>query len=182
MKKKRYSILITALFLLFHINLSAKDNLFLLPQENDQALKAIFKNFDHAKISIKIAMYNFTHKKIAKKLKNIAKKGVKIEIIFDKSSSELKKDKSMLGYLAKYKNITIYQLKGKLSKNRKYYGKMHIKAAIIDNKIVIFGSANWSKSAFSNNYELVYILKDYAIAKKMSSYFEKMKKEATIYK
>ena len=54
----------------------------------------------------------------------------------------------MLSYLAKYKNIKTYRLKGLLSKNKKYSGIMHIKMAVIDKKIVIFGSANWTYSAF----------------------------------
>ncbi len=182
MKKNINFFAIIIVFLTFCSKLPAKDNFFLLPEQNEQALKTILKSFDQSKKTIKIAIYNFTHKKIAKKLKNVAKKGINIEIILDEHSSETKKDKSMIGYLAKYKNITMYQLKGKLSKSKKYYGKMHMKVAIIDNKTVIFGSANWSYSAFSNNYELLYITKDYAIAKKMSKYFDRLKKRAKVYK
>ena len=53
-----------------------------------------------------------------------------------------------------------------LSKNKKYSGIMHIKMAVIDKKIVIFGSANWTYSAFSKNYETLFVSKDYAMAKK----------------
>ncbi len=182
MKKNINFFAIIIVFLTFYSNLVAKDNFFLLPKENELALQSILKSFDQSKKSIKIAVYNFTHKKIAKKLKNTAKKGIKVEIILDEYSSNTKKDRSMLRYLAKYKNITMYQLKGKLSKSKKYHGKMHMKVAIIDDKTVIFGSANWSYSAFSNNYELLYIKKDYAIAKKMSKYFDELKKKSKIYK
>ena len=88
----------------------------------------------------------------------------------------------MLGYLAKYKNITIYKLKGKRSKNRKYYGIMHLKVALFDHNRIIFGSANWSRSAFGKNYELLYFSKDYKIAKKFEKFFEQMKKDSKLFK
>ena len=156
--------------------------LYLMPEQKEEALEALLKEFDLAKHSIKITIYNFTHKKIANKLKHAAKRGVKIEIIFDERSSREQKRRSMLYYLAKYRNITVYRLRGRISRKGDYYGKMHIKAAIIDNKTVILGSANWSYSAFGLNYELLYIIKDYATAKKMSRYFETLKKKSRIFR
>jgi len=183
---KKLSFLVTLLLLLIPISatadISSKEKFFLLPQERDLALKNIYKSIDLAHSSIYISIYNFTHKNIAKKLKNAAKRGVKIEIIFDQKSIKLKQGKSMLYYLAKYKNITVYKLEGKLSKNKRYHGIMHMKMAVIDNKIVIFGSANWTYSAFSNNYELLYINQNYAIAKKFNNYFKSLKRESTLYK
>ncbi len=154
------------------------NNFYLLPKDADKALKAIITSIDQSKNSIKISIYNFTNKKIAKRLKNAAARGVKIEIIFDQRSANSQKKISMLYFLAKYKNITVYKLRGKLSKNRKYHGIMHLKTALFDHKKIVFGSANWSKSAFSKNYELIYILKDYAIAKKFNRFFEEMKKKS----
>ncbi len=161
---------------------NAHEQFYLLPKEKDEALKNIIKKINQAKLSIHISIYNFTHKKIAKALKKAAKRGVKIEIIFDEKSVKKKQGKTVLYYLAKYKNITVYTLKGKLSKKKKYHGIMHMKMAVIDNKIVIFGSANWTYSAFSNNYELLYIEKSYAIAKKFEKYFQQLKKRATLYR
>jgi phosphatidylserine/phosphatidylglycerophosphate/cardiolipin synthase-like enzyme len=88
----------------------------------------------------------------------------------------------MLYYLAKYKNITVYKLKGKLSKNKNYYGIMHLKTVLFDHDKILFGSANWSYSAFSKNYELLYIVKDYKIAKKFEHFFEEIKQRSTIFK
>jgi len=165
-----------------YADISSKEQFFLLPKEKDFALKSIYKKIDLAKSTIHISIYSFTHKKIAKRLRNAAKRGVKIEIIFDEKSTKSQQGKSMLPYLAKYKNITVYKLKGKLSKNRRYHGIMHMKMAVIDKKTVIFGSANWTYSAFSNNYELLYITQDYAIAKKFNNYFKRLKKISTLYR
>ncbi len=165
----------------FSISLTAldKESFFLLPKEKEIALSEIIKHIDLAKKNINIAIYSFTNKKIAKKLKNAAARGVKIEIIFDDKSTRKKSGRSKLYYLAKYKNIKTYRLKGKRSKNNKYNGIMHMKVAIIDNKYTISGSANWSNSAFSINYEVLSIRKNYAIAKKFNKYFQELKKKAT---
>ena len=159
-----------------------KSKLYLLPKDRDIALKTLYKKIDLAKDEIKISIYTFTHKKIAKRLKKAAARGVKIEIIFDKKQSKSIKGKSMLSYLAKYKNIKTYRLKGLLSKNKKYSGIMHIKMAVIDKKIVIFGSANWTYSAFSKNYETLFVTKDYAMAKKFLRFFKIQKQKAKLYK
>lgn len=158
------------------------ENFFLLPKERDSALQQIIQTINTSKNTINISIYNFTHKQIAKAIKKAAKRGVEIEIIFDKKSIQQKQGKSMLTYLAKYKHISVYTLKGKHSKKHNYDGIMHMKMAVIDHKHVIFGSANWTYSAFSKNYELLYITKNYALAKKFESYFKILKKRATLYR
>ncbi len=180
-KKKLHLIKIILILFTFSLPLSAlnKENFFLLPKERENALSEIIKHIDLAKKNINIAIYSFTNKVISKKIKNAAARGVKIEIIFDDRSTRKKGNKSTIYYLAKYKNIKTYRLKGKLSKNKKYNGIMHMKVAIIDNKYTIYGSANWSNSAFSINYEILSIRKNYAIAKKFNRYFQELKKIAT---
>lgn len=184
MKNLSHFLILTLLLFTIssHAANPAKENFFLLPKEKEQALDALYKRIDLAKKSIQISIYTFTHKKIAKRLKNAAKRGVKIEIIFDERSTGKKQGKSMIYYLAKYKNISVYKLKGKLAKSKKYHGIMHMKMALIDNKHVIFGSANWTYSAFNNNYELLYITQNYAIAKKFLRYFHDLKKRSTLYR
>jgi len=180
MRKKFNIFYLIIVFVSLSITASAKEDFYLLPQDAKPALKAIMSNIDKSKNSIKISIYSFTHKQLAKRLKSAAKRGVKIEIIFDDKTQ--KKNKSMLGYLAKYKNITIYKLKGKQSKNKKYYGIMHLKVALFDHNRILFGSANWSKSAFGKNYEVLYFSKDYKLAKKFEKFFEKMKTKSTLFR
>jgi len=175
-------IIMILCFLPIYTHANPQEQFYLLPDESKTALKAILKKIEGAKSSIHISIYNFTHKKIAKKLKNAAKRGVKIEIIFDEKSIKQREGKSMLPYLAKYKNIRVYKLKGKRAKDKKYHGIMHMKMAVIDQKTTIFGSANWTYSAFSNNYELLYICQNYAIAKKFEKHFKVLKKKAKRYR
>ena len=55
---------------------------------------------------------------------------------------------------------------------------MHMKSAVFDHRRVIFGSANWTYSAFGKNYEMLYVENDYAKAKQFEKYFEMMKKKS----
>jgi len=163
------------------VSLNASE-LYLLPQDSPKALSAIIKSIDHSHKSIRIMIYNFTHKKIAKRLKAAAKRGVRVEIIFDRKSSREDKRRSMLYFLAKYKNIFIYKLKGKYIKRQDRYGIMHMKSAVFDHRRVIFGSANWTYSAFGKNYEVLYVENDYAKAKQFEKYFEIMKQRSVPFR
>ncbi len=170
---KKFFLLLFSLYLL-------ADEIYILPYETKPALNTLLKSIDLSKNQIDLAIYSFTNHKIAKHLKNAAKRGVKIRIIFDRESNLYNK-RSQLRYLAKYKNIKTYVVLGKPFKKKDSYGKMHMKLMIIDNKRVILGSANYSYSAFGKNYEILYIKDDYKIAKKCEKYFERIISKAQEY-
>lgn len=130
----------------------ANEIVYFMPYEQKQALKHLISLIKGAKENINISIYSFTNKEIAKALKEAAKKGVSVNIIYDKESNK-NNPKSTIGFLSKYQNIQTCLLSGKNSKNQKYKGLMHQKMLIIDRTVLILGSANWSKSAFENNYE-----------------------------
>ncbi len=172
--KQTISLLLTML-IVSNAALEAS-TLYMLPQQSEEALSCLVKSIDHSKKSIKITIYNFTHKKIAKRLKAAAKRGVRVEIIFDAKSNTAMRRSSMLYYLAKYRNISVYKLRGKYIKKHDRYGIMHLKAALFDHRRICFGSANWTYSAFGKNYEMLYVDDDYAKAKQFERYFEKLKR------
>lgn len=147
--------------------------LYMLPYEQTQALSALKEALQHAKSEIKISIYNFTHSDIAKVLRDSAARGVKISIIYDKESNEHNK-KSTIGYLAKYNNISVCLLSGIRAKKGGYYGIMHQKMAIIDEQILILGSANWTKNAFENSFETLLVTYDSALIDKALQAYEKM--------
>lgn len=156
------------------------DELMFLPYEAQKAQKELIAWIDRAQNSIDVAMYSFTKRELAKHLRNAAKRGVKIRVLLDYEQN-MQDRFSQIGYLAKYRNITVYTIRGKYAKHGEFYGKMHIKLAIIDSKRLVFGSANWSNSAFKRNYELIYFMEDYAKAKKAKKYFEAMVRKAQEY-
>lgn len=147
--------------------------LYFMPYEQKNALKSLIRNIRLAQHSIDVSIYSFTNREIAKALRDVAKKGTHIRIIYDYHSN-VKNDFSTVGYLSKYKNIKVCLLEGKRAKNNKFNGIMHQKLAIIDDKLIVIGSANWSKNAFENNYELLLESDEKAMIEKAKGYFEKM--------
>ncbi len=159
--------------------LSAQSTLYMLPYEQNEALKSLISSINAAKSDINIAIYSFTHKDIAKALKDAASRGVKIQIIYDYGSNAGGKKHSTIGYLSKYNGIKTCLLQGKEAPKYgkhagSYHGIMHQKLAIIDNKTIFLGSANWSKNAFENSYELLFKDEDPSIIQKAQSYYKKM--------
>ncbi|WP_104721833.1 phospholipase D-like domain-containing protein [Helicobacter mesocricetorum] len=155
-------------------------NLYFMPKDQEIALKELIKVINSTQSNLNIAIYSFTNREIAKAIRDVAKRGVKVRIIYDKSSNS-DPNKSTIGYLAKLKNIQTCLLEGKPSSNNKYKGLMHMKMAISDNKALVIGSANWSKSAFETNYETLFISKDKALIRKSQQIFEEMFKECKKY-
>nr|WP_232254797.1 phospholipase D-like domain-containing protein [Helicobacter pylori] len=153
--------------------LQAKNSLFVLPYEQREALNALISGISSARESVKIAIYSFTHRDIARAIKSVASRGIKVQIIYDYGSNHNNKQ-STIGYLDKYPNTKVCLLKGLKAKNGSHHGIMHQKVAIIDDKIVFLGSANWSKNAFENNYEVLLKADDTETILKAKSYYQKM--------
>jgi phosphatidylserine/phosphatidylglycerophosphate/cardiolipin synthase-like enzyme len=143
-----------------------------MPHDGKQAEKKLFYLFSHAKKEVKITMYTFTNKVLAKALKIAAKKGVKVIIIADKKETKYKY--SVIPSLATLRNFHIYLLSGKSYKNGEK-AKMHVKAAIIDNRYLITGSANYSYSAFYKNYEYIMINTDKYLIANFNAFFNHLK-------
>lgn len=155
------------------------DDVYFMPENAQEALDDMTKSISKAKFSVKAAIYSFTHKDIAKALKKASQNGAEVEIIYDYESN-VNSNHSTLKNLALYKNIKVRTLKGLKRKN--YFGKMHSKFIIIDNKKLFFGSANWSKSAFGINYEVLYKTDDFKIIEKFNKGYDSMLKNSKIYK
>jgi len=79
------------------------------------------------------------------------------------------------------KHFNIYLLSGK---KYKYKGKakMHVKMAIIDNKYLVIGSANYSYSAFFKNYEYIQITQNKDLINKFNKFFTYLKKASRPYR
>ncbi|TLD86580.1 phospholipase D-like domain-containing protein [Helicobacter sp. MIT 05-5294] len=155
------------------VGFSYADTLYFMPQEQDKAFKTLISTISNTQKTLDVAIYSFTNREISKAIRDIAKKGVKVRIVYDKKSNQ-NANKSTIGYLAKLKNIETCLLEGELSENRKFRGLMHMKMAISDENALVLGSANWSKSAFETNYETFLITQDKDSIFKAKRAFEKM--------
>jgi phosphatidylserine/phosphatidylglycerophosphate/cardiolipin synthase-like enzyme len=147
------------------------NTIYFLPFDGYKAQKQLSYLFSHAYKEIKIAIYTFTNKTLAKALKKAALHA-KVYIIAD--AKEAKYSRSVIPNLAAIRHFNIYLLNGKPYKNGEK-AKMHVKMAIIDNKYLIIGSANYSYSAFFKNYEYILITKNKKLIQKFNNFFNKLK-------
>ena len=155
--------------------------LFMMPKEQKAALSSLLSSLKAAKSSIDITIYSFTNREIAKALRDVAAKGVKVRVIYDESSNEPSNASSTIGYLAKLQNVEVCTLKGNKAANGKYFGIMHMKVAIVDDSVLFIGSANWSKNAFENNYETLLRTTESALVDKSRATFAEMRAKCREY-
>ena len=100
------------------LNLLIADSLYFMPKEQNEAFNALLNTIKNTQNKLDIAIYSFTNREISKAIRDIARKGVKVRIIYDKKNNN-NPNQSTIGYLAKLNNITTCLLDGKQSKNKK---------------------------------------------------------------
>jgi len=153
---------------------------YFMPFEGKKAENKLYYLFTHAHKNIKIIIYSFTNKKLSRALKIASKHNIKITIIADKKESKF--HRSVIPNLAAIKNIKIYLLSGNRYSHSKEKGKLHAKVSIIDDKILVTGSANYTYSAFYKNYEYIIFHNDKNLIIKFERFFNILKEKATPYR
>ena len=129
-------------------------------------LNAIVENIRNARKSVKICVFTISDNRIVSAIESLKYKGVDIKIISD---NDKQYDRgSDIQYLAEKG----YNIKIDLTD-----AHMHHKFAVIDNKITITGSYNWTRSAEKYNHENILITDNSDITKAYSSEFEKLWKK-----
>jgi len=119
------------------------------------ATEAIVQQLDKAKTAILVQAYSFTSAPIAKALVAAHEKGVKVQIILDKS------------YLTeRYTNAPFLAKSGIPVKIDSAHAIAHTKIMIIDGETVITGSFNFTKAAEEKNAENLLVIRDKATAEK----------------
>lgn len=116
-----------------------------------KCLPRILKLLDEAKKSIYVQCYSFTSQPIAHALLNAHKRGVKVRVITDKS--QIKATGSVVPLLA-LKGVSVW-----VDKN---VAIAHNKVMLIDKKILLLGSYNWTKAAENRNAENLLIVYNHA--------------------
>ena len=141
-----------------------------------EALDAIIERIDEARQSIDVAVYDFTSRPLARAIIKAKKRGVKIRILLDKKAN---KDSIYSKYrFLRQNGITVRFATPHIAWNRE--GLMHNKFAVVDKKIVITGSANWTASAFKINDENILIINRFDIANVYEKEFEYLWKRSFI--
>lgn len=137
------------LFLLILVTfLHSKDEVFFFPKEGIKVEKKLIKLISSSKKEIILSMYNLSHKKIAKALIKAHKKGVNIKVFLD--AKKVASDSKIYKRFIK-NNINVILIS-------KY--KLHTKLILFDRKTIFFGSTNFTKKSFTQQYEIVYLTKN----------------------
>ncbi|MDR2905340.1 MAG: phospholipase D-like domain-containing protein [Helicobacteraceae bacterium] len=154
---------------------------FVLPKEGERAEKQIELEINKAESEIYLAIYSFTNNTLAKALKRAASRGVKIYLVTDEKNLRGNMRDSKAGELAKIEGVSVKIARGEQAKSGEYYGIMHHKIASIDGERAIYGSANWTASAFNVNNELVFIDRDPDLAAEFEEIIKEILKNAKDY-
>jgi hypothetical protein len=139
--------------------------------DNDAIFQAITAELESAQTEILVATSWFTDYELFQRLLAKRKDGVKVEVIIGDNQENSKLDFTLLselgGSVVRIKNVG--------------YGIMHQKFCVVDRKIAIHGSYNWSVNARTNNHESV-ILTDHAdtVATLVKTFFEIKDRAAAI--
>lgn len=127
--------------------------------------KALIDVINSSTQTLDIAIYSLTHPEIVAAIKEAKKRGVAVRIISDKIQSAGKSQTEAMKLLGSA---------GIPMKINKHSGLMHLKVTIADKKIATTGSYNYSKSASTDNDEVLMVIRNEDIAKSFTEQFEKM--------
>lgn len=119
---------------------------FLLPDKQNEALKSVQACLKSARKSIHLMMFSFTHPVLIDEVMEAQKRGVKTFLYLDKLNFQ--NPESPLCSLMKKCDKVFKEHRPVL---------MHHKLCFIDDHVLITGSANWTRSGFKKNEEVLVI-------------------------
>ncbi|MCT7446710.1 phospholipase D-like domain-containing protein [Aliarcobacter skirrowii] len=144
------------IFLLLFVGSLVANDIFVLPKDSKKLEDRLSYEILNAKKEIFIAMYNFSYKKIANDLIKSSKNGVKITVLLDKS--KVKEDDEIYKFLKSNDINVVFKDSVK---------KMHLKTILIDNRLAMIGSMNFTKKSFKESLDIVYFSNDDVLISKL---------------
>ena len=120
--------------------------------------EAVVTNLDKATNTVLVQAYSFTSAPIAKALVDAEKRGVKIQVILDKSNRT-----------ENYSSADFIQHAGIPTFIDAKHAIAHNKIMVIDSYTVLTGSFNFTKAAENNNAENLLVIQDAALAAKYTA-------------
>jgi phosphatidylserine/phosphatidylglycerophosphate/cardiolipin synthase-like enzyme len=131
---------------------------------------AIVKELDKAESSVLVQAYSFTSAPIAKALLSAHKRGVKVEVILDKSLRT-----------GQYSSATFFLNARIPVKIDAQHAIAHNKVMVIDGETVITGSFNFTKAAEENNAENLLVIRDKKLAERYTMNWQEHAKHSEVY-
>ncbi len=138
-------------------NKNLEINSFFSPFDNLDLV--VLEVLDTAQSEVIIAQYNIRRESILKKLVELANRGVSIRVVVDQRNAA--KDYNTGDDFLEENGIEILR-----TKPSGRYALMHLKSTVIDNKIVMTGSYNWSSTATLANNENMVVINNEDVATK----------------
>lgn len=133
--------------------------------------EAIERLVGQTSTSLDVALYRFNSPRLARALEDALRRGVRLRLVLDRS--KYAEAPSMREVLANH------HLPFRLSAGRQGpRSKMHHKFAILDGKILLTGSYNWTLESEEANLENLVVLRDPQAAEDYSREFARLWKEA----
>jgi phosphatidylserine/phosphatidylglycerophosphate/cardiolipin synthase-like enzyme len=117
----------------------------------------IIRELDQAKREILVAVYAFTSHDLAWALVKANRRGIKVRVVLDEEFDQ-ENAYSKGSFLGKH-GLQVRRVSG-LAKKNQQSGLMHQKFAVIDRKVVLTGSYNWTASAENFNDENLLLFRD----------------------
>jgi phosphatidylserine/phosphatidylglycerophosphate/cardiolipin synthase-like enzyme len=149
MKKKALSLLWLILFLGSTCTLAQAESIRVYFSPNGGCTDAILKQISQAKTEILLQAYSFTSKPIAQALIRAKQRGVKITAVLDKSN---RSQQYSAATFLKNMEIPVFI--------DDQHAIAHNKIMIIDNRVVITGSFNFTAAAENKNAENLLVIED----------------------
>ena len=132
--------------------------------------EAIIRELSKSKTTVLVQAYTFTSAPIAKALLNAHKRGVKVEVILDKSQRT-----------DQYTSATFFFNAGIPVKIDAIHAIAHNKIMIIDGETVITGSFNFTKAAEENNAENLLVVHDRKLAEGYVRNWQEHERHSEVY-
>jgi phosphatidylserine/phosphatidylglycerophosphate/cardiolipin synthase-like enzyme len=129
----------------------------------EEGERTLIKYLNMAQHTLEICVFTISNDKLAKCVENLFQRGVKVRLITDDEC-------------ASNKGSDIYEMadKGIPVRTDNSQAHMHNKYAIVDNKILITGSFNWTWQAVKSNQENLIIVEKEELVKRYKDAFEKL--------
>jgi len=132
--------------------------------------EAIVRELNNAKTTVLVQAYTFTSAPIAKALLNAHKRGVKVEVILDKSQRT-----------DKYSPATFFYNAGIPVKIDAQHAIAHNKVMVIDGETLITGSFNFTKAAEEKNAENLLLIRDKKLAERYIENWQEHERHSEVY-
>jgi phosphatidylserine/phosphatidylglycerophosphate/cardiolipin synthase-like enzyme len=119
----------------------------------------ILREIEAAKRELLVAVYAFTSDDLAGALVQAKRRGVAVQVVVDREFD--RSNQNSQGKFLDAQKIPVRRISGATSKiGDNDSGLMHQKFAIVDRRIVVTGSYNWTHSAENRNDENLLVFRD----------------------